>query len=229
MPTKRLLNLKRINIAIDGFSGTGKSSTAKQVAKELAYTYVDSGAMYRATTLYMISNQIDPNDEVKVVAALPKVGIDFRDDRVYLNGGDVTNGIRSMAVNAHVSKVSSYKPVREAMVQIQKHIGESKGVVMDGRDIGTVVFPNAELKVFMTSDVEVRARRRQTELLEKGFMEELSTIKSNLIERDRADSSRAESPLTRAKDAVEVDTSNLTFGDQVRKIVEMAKSIIHES
>ncbi len=198
------------------------------MANALDYKYVDSGAMYRAATLYMISNQIDPNEEALVVAALPKVSIDFRNDRVFLNGGDVTTDIRSMAVNAHVSKVSSYKQVREAMVRIQKYLGESKGVVMDGRDIGTVVFPNAELKIFMTSDVEVRARRRQAELIEKGFAEELSTIKSNLIERDRADSSRKESPLIRAKDAVDVDTSNLTFEEQVRKIVEMAKSIIHE-
>lgn len=225
MSIEGLLSMSKINIAIDGYSGTGKSSTARQVADRLGYTYVDSGAMYRATTLFLLQNKVDLSNEKAVEAAISNLKIDFKHGAVLLNGENVSDAIRGMEVSSRVSLVSSYKRVREAMVAIQRRIGENKGVTMDGRDIGTVVFPDAELKIFMTADIGVRARRRQAELLEKGFQEELSIIQSNLQERDHQDSSRAESPLRKADHAIELDTSDLTFDDQVNKIVELAKAM----
>ena len=226
MPYQRLL-MKQIIIALDGYSGTGKSSTAKEVAKALGYTYIDSGAMYRATTFYFLENEIDVNDIEQVNQALNQIKISFSDNHVLLNGVDISNEIRTMRINENVSMVSAIKEVRVAMVSQQQQIGEERGIVMDGRDIATVVFPDAELKVFMIANADVRAERRQRELAEKGIHEELNVIKLNLLDRDKIDSSRAESPLKKADDAVEVDTSYLTFDEQVHKIVELAKDVIH--
>ena len=219
--------MKKIVIALDGYSGTGKSSTAKEVAKALGYIYIDSGAMYRATTYYFLENQVDLADANSVENALKNISISFSGNQVILNGDDISNDIRTMRINENVSAVSAIKEVRVAMVAQQQQIGQERGIVMDGRDIGTVVFSDAELKVFMTANPDVRAERRQKELAEKGIHEELNTIKVNLLVRDKIDSSRAESPLKKADDAVEVDTSDLTFNEQVDKIVELAKGIIH--
>ncbi|WP_258098106.1 (d)CMP kinase [Marinoscillum pacificum] len=219
--------MRKIVIALDGYSGTGKSSTAKEVAKALGYIYIDSGAMYRATTYYFLENQVDLADAKSVENALSNISISFSGNQVILNGDDISNDVRTMRINENVSAVSAIKEVRVAMVAQQQQIGQERGIVMDGRDIGTVVFPDAELKVFMTANPDVRAERRQKELAEKGIHEELNTIKVNLLDRDKIDSSRAESPLKKAEDAVEVDTSYLTFNEQVDKIVELAKGIIH--
>ncbi|WP_130273948.1 (d)CMP kinase [Cecembia calidifontis] len=224
--------MQKIVIAIDGYSGCGKSSTAKAVAKILGYTYIDSGAMYRAATLYFLKHQIDLSDKAAVNKALKHIQISFQTDKAsgqqetYLNGENVEQQIRSMEVSDFVSEVSKIKEVRKELVSQQQQLGKAKGVVMDGRDIGTVVFPDAELKVFMTADLEIRAKRRQKELIEKGQEVTLEEIIRNLAERDKIDSTRAESPLVRAEDAVDVDTSYLDFDDQVKKIVELANERI---
>ncbi len=221
--------MKKINIAIDGYSGTGKSSTAKKVAARLGYIYIDSGAMYRATTLYFIENGIDCQDIEKVNEALKFLRLSFTEEGICINERLVANEIRTMAVNHQVSHVAAVKEVRTEMVKQQQIIGVDKGVVMDGRDIGTVVFPDAELKVFMIANADIRAKRRQEELAADGVEEELSIIKSNLLERDKIDSTRETSPLMKATDAVEVDTSNLTLENQINQIIDLAQLRINES
>lgn len=224
--------MQRIVIAIDGFSGCGKSSTAKAVAKVLNYTYIDSGAMYRAATLHFLNNHVTLSNPKDVAKNLESLEISFHfnpetgKQETYLNGINVEDEIRSMKVSGYVSEVSKIKDVRTALVAQQQYLGRKKGVVMDGRDISTVVFPQAELKVFMTADLNIRAERRQKELLEKGDLVPLDKIVQNLAERDQIDSTRKESPLLKADDAVELDTSHLDFEEQVNKIVELAKSRI---
>lgn len=224
--------MSKIVIAIDGYSGCGKSSTAKAVAKGLGYIYIDSGAMYRAVTLYFLENHVVLTNPKEVLKYLDKLEISFQpnpdtgNQDTFLNGLNVESEIRSMRVSDYVSEVSTIKAVREALVAQQQKMGKKKGVVMDGRDIGTVVFPEAELKVFMTADLRVRAERRQKELLEKGDLVDLDKILHNLSERDAIDSSRKESPLLKAEDAVEVDTSGLQFEDQVNQILNLAKEKI---
>ncbi|WP_420316059.1 (d)CMP kinase [Ekhidna sp.] len=219
----------KIVIAIDGYSGTGKSSTAKQVASRLGYTYIDSGAMYRAITYFFLKNDIDFQNQSVMIKSLPDCTITFDNGSIFLNGQNVDHEIRTMEVNQSVSQVSALSEVRTKLVEQQRKMGEQKGVVMDGRDIGTVVFPKAELKVFMTANMDIRAERRRKELDKKGIDEPLHVIKENLIERDRIDSSRKDSPLKMADDAKEIDTSHLTLNQQIDKIVEMAESIIYAS
>lgn len=220
--------MQKIVIAIDGYSGCGKSSTAKSVAKQLGYTYIDSGAMYRAATLYFLNNDVDISSPQQVRNYLDSLDITFRpnqeskDQETYLNGVNVEKEIRTMKVSDYVSEISKLKEVRNELVSQQQKMGREKGVVMDGRDIGTVVFPEAELKVFMTADLNIRAVRRQKELQEKGSKIALEKIIQNLSERDKIDSGRKESPLIKANDAVEVDTSHLQFEEQVNLIVELA-------
>ncbi|MFT7196679.1 MAG: cytidylate kinase [Marinoscillum sp.] len=221
--------MKRITIAIDGYSGTGKSSTAKEVAKKLNYQYIDSGAMYRACTLYFLNHSIDLKDNQNIDAALEAISIELDANKIFLNGEDVSSEIRTMQVNDHVSSISAILKVREAMVAQQQLIGESKGIVMDGRDIGTVVFPEAELKIFMTADPVIRAKRRQLELSAKGIEEDLDKILNNLLLRDKIDSSRAESPLVKAYGAVEIDTSSTSLEEQIDIIFNSAKSIIYDN
>lgn len=222
----------KIVIAIDGYSGCGKSSTAKAVAKELNYTYIDSGAMYRAATLYFLENYLNPSNPMDVERGLKNLDISFQPNpdtqtqETYLNGLNVENEIRSMRVSEKVSELAKVKEIRSELVAQQQRLGRKKAVVMDGRDIGSVVFPDAELKVFMTADLETRAYRRQQELLEKGDLVDLAQIQENLAERDRIDSSRAESPLIKMKDAVELDTSHLSFSEQVGQIVHLAQQKI---
>ncbi len=224
----------KIVIAIDGQSGCGKSSTAKAVAKNLGYTYLDSGAMYRAVTFYYLQNPFDLEDSNAVSEALENVEIEFKKDPVsgdqltFLNGKNVESEIRQMEVSNNVSKVASIKLVRQAMVAKQRKLGSAKGVVMDGRDIGSVVFPDAGLKMFMTADLETRAKRRLKELSAEGNVYSLDEIKNNLAKRDELDSSREESPLIKTADAVELDTSELKFEDQVDIVIDLARERIEK-
>lgn len=224
-----------ITVAIDGYSGVGKSSTAKAVAQQLGYTYVDSGAMYRAVTLHFLRNSVALTDATAVAQALADLQIGFQPHlrgvgyETLLNGENVEQEIRGMEVSNHVSPVSALPVVRKKMVALQRQLGEGRRVVMDGRDIGTKVFPQAELKVFMTADPTVRARRRQAELQEKGQAVAVSDIERNLLQRDELDSSREESPLAKASDAVTLDTTHLTFDAQVQQVVDWARAIIHPS
>ncbi|SNT24628.1 cytidylate kinase [Ekhidna lutea] len=219
--------MKKIVIAIDGYSGTGKSSTAKQVASRLSYTYIDSGAMYRAVAWFFIQNKIDYSNNEELVKGLEQCHIEFQGKKLLLNNQPLDGELRTMEVNNHVSSVSTIEKVREKLVDQQREMGKEKGVVMDGRDIGTVVFPDAELKLFMTADMDIRAERRKKELDVKGINESLQKIKENLKERDRVDSSRKYSPLKQAEDAKEIDTSHLTLNQQIDKIVALAESIIY--
>lgn len=222
----------KIVVAIDGYSGCGKSSTAKAVAKDLGFTYIDSGAMYRAATLHFLNNFLsisNPHDIEKGLRTLEitfHINPDTGKQETYLNGLNVEDEIRSMNVSEKVSEIATVKEIRKELVSQQKRLGRKKGVVMDGRDIGSVVFPEAELKIFMTADLETRAIRRQQELFEKGDLVELEDIIRNLADRDRIDSSRKESPLLKVSDAIEIDTSNLTFEEQVAQIVQLAKAVI---
>jgi len=219
--------MKEIVIAIDGNSGCGKSSTAKVLAQKLKYIYIDTGAMYRAVTLFFIKHNIDLKNDLDVEQALKQIDISFEynietgKNETFLNGKNVENEIRQMEVSNLVSPVSEISKVRRKLVDQQRRMGEGKGVVMDGRDIGTVVFPNAELKIFMTADLEVRAERRKLELAEKGSIVDLSDVIENLKTRDNIDSSRADSPLKKADDAQVVDTSTLTFDEQVDQILHL--------
>lgn len=219
---------RRINIAIDGLSGCGKSSTAKAVAARLGYTFIDTGAMYRAVTLFMIQHQIDLTDHDAIEDVLASIKINFRYNEIlkksetFLNEQNVEEEIRKLYVAERVSQVAAIKAVRVAMVEQQQAMGKEKGVVMDGRDIGSVVFPDAELKVFMTASTEVRAMRRQKELEEKGELVALESIVKNLQERDKIDSTREESPLIKVADAIEIDTSRMQFDEQVEKVLNLA-------
>jgi cytidylate kinase len=225
----------KITIAIDGYSACGKSTTAKVVAKELGYTYIDSGAMYRAVTLYFMQNHVKLTNPKEVEGALDQVSISFRinDESdicdTYLNGLNVENDIRQMKVSERVSEVSAIAAVREAMVSQQRKLGKQRGVVMDGRDIGTVVFPDAQLKVFMVAEFYIRGERRQRELLERGEMIDLEKVTENLKKRDHLDSTREESPLRKADDAIIVDTTNLIFEEQVEEVLNLATARIAQS
>ena len=224
--------MNKINIAIDGLSGCGKSSTAKSVAKSLHYKFIDTGAMYRAVTLYFLQQKVDLSSAESVGKALGEISIDFafnpesQKNETILNEQNVENEIRKMYVSENVSATSAIKAVRIAMVAQQQEMGKDKGVVMDGRDIGSVVFPDAELKVYMTASSEVRAKRRQEELTLKGEDVDLQEIIENLESRDHQDSTRKESPLIKVADAVEIDTSELRFEDQVQKVLDLAKDRI---
>jgi cytidylate kinase len=222
----------KIVIAIDGYSGCGKSSTAKALAKNLGYTYIDSGAMYRAATLHFLNENLSLSIEEEVRIGLDSLEISFRINpgtglqETYLNGQNVEDEIRSMHISQKVSELATVASIRKELVAQQQRLGRGKGVVMDGRDIGSVVFPNAELKVFMTANLKTRAKRRQLELLEKGQSVDLIEIEENLANRDEVDSSRRESPLMKMPDAEEVDTSDLTLEEQVAKIIQLAKAKI---
>lgn len=212
-------------IAIDGPSATGKSSTAKLLAKELSFIYIDTGAMYRAIGLYFLNNNISCDDEEQINKELNKINvtIGYVDDnqKVYLNGDDVTDFIRTNEVSHYASVVSSYKLVREKLVELQQELANNNNVIMDGRDIGTVVLPNAFLKIYMTATSEERANRRYKELLEKGQEVSLPEVKKELEERDYRDTHRENSPLMKAIDAVELDTTCMTLEEVVNKIKEI--------
>ncbi len=220
----------KIIVAIDGFSSCGKSTLAKQLAKELAYRFIDTGAMYRAVALYLLRNQIDIHHPEMVNNALQNIQIDFRlnketqQQETFLNGENVENEIRvNPRVVSVVSDVSAISEVRRFLVKQQQAMGNEKGIVMDGRDIGTVVFPNAELKVFVTADPKVRAQRRFDELKEKGQETTIEEVLANLAKRDHIDSTRADSPLKKANDAIELDNTNLTREEQFEMVYNWAK------
>ena len=224
--------MKRIIIAIDGLSSCGKSTLAKDLAKSLHYAYLDSGAMYRAVTLYFLDNNIDYNNAEAVVNALDNIEIHFEridgQNRTFLNGKDVERDIREMRVSEHVSPVAAISSVRRDMVKQQQGMGKRRAIVADGRDIGTVVFPDAELKIFLIADADVRTSRRHLELAAKGIDAEWDEIQNNLLERDRIDSNRADSPLRQADDAVVIDNTLLSEDQQLEKALELANQKISE-
>lgn len=218
--------MKNIVVAIDGHSGCGKSSTAKAVAGRLNFTYIDSGAMYRAATLFLMRNKVDFGDIGKIKSLANQISVDFEQDRegnfvTLLNGDHVESEIRSLEVSQLVSQFSKVKELREAMVELQRKLSKDRSVIMDGRDIGTVVFPNADLKIFMTADLEVRAQRRLLELKSQGKNLTIEEVVANLQSRDDMDSSREESPLLKAEDAVVIDTTHLNMEEQIDMVVEL--------
>ena len=222
--------MKKITIAIDGFSSCGKSTMAKDLAKEIGYIYVDTGAMYRSVTLYALRHNLFNADgtirERELQEQMKDINISFQLNKTtgrpdtYLNGENVENAIRTMEVSSHVSPIATLAFVREALVAQQQRMGAEKGIVMDGRDIGTVVFPKAELKIFVTASAEVRAQRRYDELKAKGMDADYADILKNVEERDHIDSHRATSPLRKADDAIELDNSNLTIAEQKKWLYE---------
>ncbi|MGN0021109.1 MAG: (d)CMP kinase [Sphingobacterium hotanense] len=212
-------------IAIDGFSSCGKSTVAKALAKKLNFVFVDSGAMYRAVTLYFQRNNVSLSDNIAIQTAIENIHIDLvplaDKTQVLLNGEDVSDAIRTMEVSEYVSEVSAIKAVRHAMVKQQQALGAKRNIVMDGRDIGTTVFPNADLKVFMTASPQVRAERRFAELTAKGEVITMEEVKENLSHRDHIDSTREESPLRQADDAVVLDNSELNQEEQLAFVVDL--------
>ncbi len=213
-----------INIAIDGYSSCGKSTMAKALAKDIGFTYIDSGAMYRCVTLYFITQHIDLDNLDAIHQALNEIELDVHENQFLLNGNDVSAAIRSMQISQMVSKVSAIKAVRIKMVAIQQAIGNSKNVVMDGRDIGTTVFPAAQLKIFMTADPAVRAKRRFDELQLKGEEVSLAEIAENLNMRDYEDTHRSESPLRQAEDAIVLDNTFLNPIEQLNYVKDLLSS-----
>lgn len=219
--------MKKITIAIDGHSSCGKSTLAKSLAAELGYIYVDSGAMYRAVTLYFLREGIRFEDLEAVRQTLPEIQIIFKNsdkgNRTFLNGEDAEEAIRGMEVSRNVSPVAAIPEVRRAMVAQQQELGRQKGIVMDGRDIGTVVFPQAELKIFLTASLEERTLRRYRELRAKGMELDRSEVRENLQMRDQIDSTRADSPLEQAEDAVVIDNTNLSPREQLSMALALAR------
>ncbi len=227
---------KKIVIAIDGFSSCGKSTMAKNLAKTIQYIYIDSGAMYRATTLFAMESGFISNNQIdtkKLKKELPNMQIKFAIDpktglpETYLNGVNVENKIRSMEVSSNVSPIAALDFVREEMVRQQQAMGNAKGIVMDGRDIGTTVFPQAELKIFVTASAQVRAQRRYDEMLAKTGSANYNEILENIKQRDHIDQTRAVSPLVKANDALTLDNSNLTIEEQQEWLVDQYKRVIN--
>ena len=225
----------KITIAIDGYSSTGKSTVAKQLAESLEYIYVDTGAMYRAVTLYaMRKGYISDGffDKESLIAKLSTIELTFvknsetQKNEVCLNGENVEKYIRTLEVSSFVSPVATISQVRAKLVEQQQYMGEAKGVVMDGRDIGTVVFPTAELKIFMTASAEERAKRRYQELLDRGDEVQYKAVLANVIERDEIDTTRKDSPLVKASDAIEIDNTETSVEDQFYAILQLAKDRI---
>ena len=227
--------MEKIIIAIDGFSSCGKSTMAKDLAHELGYIYVDTGAMYRCVALYALQHKLFLKDgEINIPeleAAMPNINISFKLNKetgrpdTYLNNENVENKIRTMEVSSRVSSIAAIPFVREALVAQQQKIGKDKGIVMDGRDIGTVVFPNAELKIFVTASPEVRAQRRYDELMEKGMEADYNEILENVKRRDYIDSHRDVSPLRKAGDAIELDNSNISIEEQKQWLIKQYKRV----
>ncbi|MFN2438461.1 MAG: (d)CMP kinase [Chitinophagaceae bacterium] len=226
--------MKKIIITIDGWSACGKSTLANQLAKSLGYIYIDSGAMYRAITLYFLRNHIDWTDKKEVSAGLKNITLEFvynpksEKSEIYLNGENVEYVIRDLVIAEKVSDVAAIKEVREFAVSQQQQMGKDKGIIMDGRDIGTVVFPDAELKIFMTADNAVRVERRFKELYEKNPNITLDEIKSNLEMRDYIDSNREASPLRQANDALVLDNTNMSEEEQLKKALKWVKENYEE-
>jgi cytidylate kinase len=227
------LRPRKLVIAIDGPAASGKSTTARLVAERLGYVHVDTGAMYRAVTLKVLRAGLSPEDRESIAALLTTTRVELRNMgralRIFLDGVDVTGPIRTQEVTRAVSAVSRLREVRTAMVREQRAMGKDGGIVLEGRDIGTVVFPDADLKFFIIAGIEARALRRQRELQEKGTRADLEELKREIAERDRLDSSRAESPLRKAEGAIEIDTSNLSIEEQVNQVVTIARERMGEN
>ena len=228
--------MKKITIAIDGYSSCGKSTMAKDLAREIGYIYIDSGAMYRAVTLFCLENHLfteEGIDREALEKRMSEINISFQLNPetqrpvTYLNGANVEERIRTMEVSSHVSPVAALGFVREAMVRLQQEMGKAKGIVMDGRDIGTVVFPDAELKIFVTASAEIRAQRRYDELTAKGQEVSFEEILKNVKERDYIDQNRAVSPLRQAEDAILLDNSHLTIEEQKQWLAEQSQRVTH--
>ncbi len=227
-------NDNKIIIAIDGYSSSGKSSMARALARVIGYRYIDSGAMYRAVTLYAMRNgMILPDGSVdtnKLIAALPDIKIDFavsnEQQNTLLNGENVEKEIRQLPVSNNVSRVAAIPEVRHRLVALQQQFGRERGIVMDGRDIGTTVFPNAELKIFVNAPAETRAERRLKELLDKGEKVSYDEILDNVKQRDHIDETRAESPLRRADDAIDFDNSSMTIDEQNKRLLQLYNNVI---
>lgn len=231
---KKTMN-RKIIIAIDGYSSTGKSTVAKQLANKLGYVYVDTGAMYRAVTLYALRNSFITEKDLDVdalVGKLPSIRLNFVFNpdsgfgEMYLNGENVEREIRQMEVSRFVSRIAAVPQVRELLVAEQQEMGKSRGIVMDGRDIGTVVFPDAELKIFMTASAEERAQRRFRELRDKGDTVSYEAVLQNVQERDDLDTSRKDSPLKKAEDAIQIDNSNLGLEEQFERILDLYEETV---
>ncbi|MEO0038742.1 MAG: hypothetical protein RIQ59_1953 [Bacteroidota bacterium] len=228
--------MKKITIAIDGFSSTGKSTLAKQLAKHLGYIYVDTGAMYRAIALFAMQNNFISKESLNkesLIKSLPNIKLQFHFNtelgfaEMYLNEINVEKEIRTIEVSGYVSRVAEVSEVRSKLVEQQQEMGKDKGIVMDGRDIGTVVFPEAELKIFMTSSPETRAQRRFDELQAKGDLVSYEEVLQNVQERDYIDTHRADSPLVMADDAIEIDNSYLTREEQFAAVLEVTEELIN--
>ena len=223
---------KKITIAIDGFSSTGKSTLAKQLAKKLGYVYVDTGAMYRAIAFFSMQKayvKTDYLDKESLIKSLPNIQLQFKFNpelgfaEMYLNGENVERQIRTIEVSGFVSKVAEIPEVRTKLVEQQQQMGKNKGIVMDGRDIGTVVFPDAELKIYMTASAQTRAQRRYDELIQKGDSVTFEEVLQNVEERDYIDTHRSNSPLVKADDAIEIDNSNLNREEQFELVLDLVK------
>ena len=219
-------------IALDGPSGAGKSTIAKRLSAELGFVYVDTGAMYRSIGLYCLQNNIDTADEAAVTAALPQIDIALKyvdgEQRVILNGTDVSKEIRINEVSMAASKVSAYKAVRAFLLDTQRNMAKTQSVIMDGRDIGTVVLPDAEIKIFIVADPKERAKRRYKELIERGQNVPFEDVLADIIQRDYNDENRAEAPLRQAEDAIRLDTSLLDFEQSYNAVLEIAKNKMAE-
>ncbi len=224
--------LKKIVIAIDGPAASGKSTTARLAAERLGYLHVDTGAMYRAMALKVLQQGIDPTDQKAVEEIVDSTGVTQREVggqlRTFLDGVDVTEKIRHREVATASSSVSANRKVREAMVKEQRRLGKDGGIVLEGRDIGSVVFPNARLKIFLTANLDERARQRRQELRGQGLQVDLQSVREEIADRDTKDATRDASPLVKASEAIEIDTSSLSIEEQVNLVVEMAKKIIEE-
>lgn len=212
-------------IAIDGPAGAGKSTIAKKVADSLGYVYIDTGAMYRAFTYELLTSSISLSDIEEITKVLEKTNIEFKNNEIFLNNLNVTNEIRSKNVTANVSAVSAIPQVREKLVNLQRKIASESNSILDGRDIGTVVFPNAELKIFLTASVKIRALRRYNELIAKDKNIDINEIEAEIEKRDKLDSSRETSPLIKASDAIEIDTSDLSIDEVANTILKLAEEI----
>ncbi len=237
--------MKKIVIAIDGYSSCGKSTIAKGLAKKLGYIYIDSGAMYRAATLYCLQNNIirktfskfetlEKLHEKEVLNAMNKINLEFKLNtethisEIHLNGKNVEKEIREMDVSNYVSPISAIKGVRDKIVALQREFGNEKGIVMDGRDIGTNVFPNAELKIFMTADETIRAERRWKELMKNGINVSMEEVKNNISYRDNEDTHREHNPLRKAEDAIILDNTNMNMEEQLEFVLQLAEKLIRK-
>ena len=227
--------MKKITIAIDGYSSCGKSTLAKELAKELNYVFVDSGAMYRAVTLFVSQKElVTPTsvNEEQIILSLPEINLDFKinpstkSPEIFLNGENIESKIRTPYISSLVSKVASIKEVRVKLVDEQRKMGENGGIIMDGRDIASVVFPKAELKLFITAEIPVRVERRYAEMISKGEKIDKEDVQKNLLERDHMDSTRSESPLIQVDDAVVIDNTHLNKKEQLQLALDLVKARI---